>query len=66
MKPRIKMHQLPGDVWKGEKIAMLEGRHESRERSKSFKRLVRMREKAVLKERTRLEVARELEEDTLT
>jgi len=60
MKPRIKMGQLPGDVGKGVKIAMMEGRHQDKSRSKSFKKEVRMKEKAVLKERTK----KEIEEDT--
>lgn len=56
MKPRIKMRRMPGDVSKLEKISMLEGRHPEKKRSKSFKKMVRMKEKAVLKERTLKEV----------
>lgn len=60
MKPRIKFHQMPGDVRKGTKIAMLEGRHPEKTRSKSFKKEVRMKEKAVLKQRAKKEIEDQL------
>jgi hypothetical protein len=56
MKPRIKFHRFPGDVSRGVKIAMLESRFPHRNRAKSFKGGLRMRERAVLKERARREV----------
>lgn len=51
----VKMHQMPGDVSKGTKIAMMEGR--STKRSKSFRKTVRLKERAVLRERSRREIA---------
>jgi hypothetical protein len=62
MKPRIKMHQMPGDISKREKIAMLEGRSTIRTRkcSKSYKKKLRMKERAVLKERNREMVSNSL------
>ena len=55
MKPRIKTHQMPGDISKQEKIAMLGGRSKIRTRgqSKTYKKILRMRERAVLKEQNR-------------
>lgn len=60
MKPRVKMHDMPGDVPKREKISMLEGRHKGKRRAKSFKKLVRMKEKATLRRRAAREIAEEL------
>jgi hypothetical protein len=56
MKPRIKMRAMPGDISKGAKIAMLEGRDPRKKVSKSFKNLIRMRERATLKQRTEEEI----------
>ena len=58
MNLRIKMGCLPGDVSKGLKIAMVEGKlpkgHSCFGKpAKSYKKCVRMKEKAVLKERAR-------------
>jgi hypothetical protein len=53
----IKTHQMPGDVTKQEKAAMLEGKHKDRKRSKSFKKTIKSRERAVLRERARREIA---------
>ena len=72
MKPRIKMHQMPGDVPKRVKIALLEGRVEdatlvygkgryhryTNGQAKTFKKVVRMKERAVLKRRARKEIER--------
>jgi len=52
----VKMRQMPGDVPKGEKISMMEGRHPDEARAKAFRRGVRSRTRAVLKERTMAEV----------
>lgn len=52
----IKWHHTPGDISKGVKIAMMEGRHPNRKRAKSFRRMVRARLRAVLRERTRVEI----------
>lgn len=53
MKTRIKTRQMPGDVSKSIKQAMLEGRHKDKKRAKNFKKnYVLSRERAVLKERT--------------
>lgn len=60
MKPRIKTGHLPGDVSKHVKEAMLEGRWPNRARAKTFKKVVRMNERAVLKERTKSEIEKEL------
>ena len=59
MNLRIKTGQLPGDVSKQTKQAMLEGRHPEKKRSKTMKKVVRMSEKAVLKERMRKHVSEE-------
>jgi hypothetical protein len=56
----IKKGQEPGDICKREKIAMMEDRHPERKRAKGFRRNVREGLRAVLKERTRKEVAKEL------
>jgi hypothetical protein len=56
MKTRIKTHQMPGDVGKDTKQAMLEGRHPNKKGSKNLKKALVSRERAVLKERTRKEV----------
>jgi hypothetical protein len=58
MKTRIKTHQMPGDVSKREKQAMLEDRPTSRglnrKQRKNYKKwMLLSRERAVLKERTR-------------
>lgn len=55
MRTRIKTHAAPGDVPKREKEAMLENRHPDKKRSKTFKKLIQSRERAVLKERARQE-----------
>lgn len=56
MKPRIKMHQMPGDIWKGEKIAMLEGRGPRKHLTKTFKSMLRMRERATLNRQAEKEI----------
>ena len=65
---KLKMHQFPGDIPKSDKINLLEDNpmHVSLNRlmsvaqhkaaGKSFKKMVRMKERAVLKERTRKDV----------
>ena len=62
MNLRLKTHSYPGDVNKRQKEAMLEGRddrpsHASKEGAKRWKRTVRMKERAVLKERARVRIA---------
>jgi hypothetical protein len=52
----VKTHQMPGDVPKSEKIAMLEGKHVDRKRGRAFRKGLKARERAVLKERTRREI----------
>lgn len=49
----IKWHQMPGDICRGEKIQMMEGKHKERKRAKGFRKDVRARLRAVLAERTR-------------
>jgi hypothetical protein len=56
------MHQQPGDISKGAKIAMMEGRDPRRKLSKSFKKDVLARERTVLRERTRSDVKTALED----
>lgn len=52
----IKMHHMPGDVGRSVQIAMLEGTHRDRKRSKAFRNMVYSRLRAVLKERARREI----------
>lgn len=60
MKTRIKTRQMPGDVSKKVKQAMLEGTHPDKKRAKNFKKnYVLSRERAVLKERTKKEIENE-------
>lgn len=60
MKIRIKMHQMPGDICKREKIRLLESPNsDESKRSKTLKNLYRMRERAAFKEQTRVEIERE-------
>jgi len=47
---------MPGDVPKKVKIAMMEGKWENINRSKSFRKMVYMKMKAVLKERAKQEI----------
>lgn len=69
MNLRLKMHSYPGDVLKRIKVAMLEGKKrialhrfpnklykENLAKGKSFKKTLRMKERAVLKERTKKEI----------
>ena len=56
MKPRVKMHDMPGDVHKSEKIAMLEGRHPDKNRCKSYRAMLRLRERATLKRQAQKEI----------
>jgi len=59
---KIKMGQTPGDVGVGHKIRMMEGRvpEDEKRRAKGFRKDVRLRERATLKERTRKEIERAL------
>lgn len=56
MKARIKTGQLPGDLGKRTKQAMLEGRHPNRKRAKNLRKKLQGKERAVLKERTKKEI----------
>lgn len=58
----IKFGSLPGDISLDEKIAMYEGKHPDKKRSKSFRKEVRMSEKAINKEYVREFIKSELEE----
>lgn len=60
MKPRIKMHQMPGDILRRIKIAMLEGKYKDRVRSKAFKKLIKMRERATIKRQAQREIEKQL------
>lgn len=57
---KIKMGHLPGDVSRKTKIDMMEGKYPDKKVSKAFKKLVRMKEKALLKERLRKEIKEQL------
>jgi len=56
MKPRIKMHDMPGDIPKQAKIDMLEGRDHRINVVKAYKAMLRMRERATLKRRAEQEI----------
>lgn len=56
MKPRVKMRQMPGDISKGAKIDMLEGKDPRKKVSKAFKNEIRVRERAALKRRASKEI----------
>ncbi len=61
-KVRIKMHQMPGDYSKGAKIQMMENDPEfPAKQSKSFRKMIQARERAVLKERTEQEIEEEFD-----
>jgi len=53
---RLKQHSFPGDVPKIIKIEMREGKHPDKKRSKTYRKVVNMRAKATLKERTKQEI----------
>lgn len=60
MKPRVRMHQLPGDIPRREKILLFEkGRGK---RARTFRRVLKMRERATLGRQARREIAEQLEE----
>lgn len=61
MKPRFKHGQLPGDLSRTTKIALREGRHESRELSRSFRRLLKLKERAKLKKQAQKEIREQTE-----
>lgn len=54
------MHSMPGDVAKQTKIEMLEGKHSDKKRSKSYRNLIHMRERATLKREEEREIAENL------
>jgi hypothetical protein len=63
VKRGIKHHHLPGDVSKQDKIRMSEGAlGMGTKRSKTFRDVVLMKERAVLKERDNVEINQGLEE----
>lgn len=64
MKTRIKFHCMSGDVRKGFKIQMLEGKVDPVEakRAKAYKKEILKRERAVRKEQTKREIKRQTEE----
>lgn len=63
MKSRLKTHDMPGDIPQCEKEAMLEGRHPDRRRAKSYRKMLRTKERAVLRERARNEIKVVFEQD---
>ena len=65
MKTRLKFHSFPGDLPKCDKIALLENKpmtaslnrfSSSKNRAKSYRKMICMKERAVLKRRTSKEV----------
>lgn len=67
----VKMRQMPGDVPKQTKIAMMEDRLKpdsrgteklAKKRSKAFRRMIKMRERATLRERERQAIREAMEE----
>lgn len=58
---RIKHGQLPGDVGKQDKIKMRENANASTV-NKAFNKMVKMKAKAISKERAKKEIKRQLEE----
>ena len=72
MKTRIKMRQMPGDVSKHTKIAMMEEKGKKPDPllthpvhplvgkpAKTFRKMIRSRERAVLRERAKKEIKKE-------
>jgi hypothetical protein len=73
MRTRIKTHQFPGDIGKATKIRMLESREPfsvwtwqqvSPKAIRSFRRVIQMRERAVLERETRKLIDEQIEEGT--
>ena len=64
MKIRIRMHQFPGDIRRGLKISFMEKTCDESDmnQAKSFRKMMKMREKAVLKERAKKEINRQLDD----
>jgi hypothetical protein len=62
MKIRVKTRQMPGDVPKQAKIAMLE-RKDTRPCAKTYRDMIRSRERAVFREQTKRETKRQLQDE---
>jgi hypothetical protein len=58
MNLKLKMRDMPGDIPKSDKIRLMEGRPSPGDewRAKGFRKLVRMKERAVLKRRALREI----------
>lgn len=56
------MHDMPGDVPKQAKIAMLEGKDPDKRKSKAYKKMLQMRERATLKRQGVVDMGREVSE----
>ena len=52
------MHDMPGDISKQAKIAMLEGKCEEKSRTKSYKKMLKLRERATLNRQATTEISR--------
>ncbi len=61
MKIRVKMRQMPGDVPKREKIAMLEGRAIELRGWKTYRDMIRSRERAAFREQSKREIGCQME-----
>lgn len=60
---KIKWRHMPGDISRGHKLILREQLDPNEAaRSKAFNREIRLRAKAVLKERTKREIARQLDD----
>jgi len=56
------MHDMPGDIPKQAKIAMLEGKDPYKCKSKAYKKMLQMRERATLKRQGVVDMGREVSE----
>ena len=57
MKTRIKFHCFPGSISKEDKISLLEKSGLEVKRAKAYKKMIRMKERAVIKEETKKIIA---------
>lgn len=63
MKTKIRKHDFPGDIPMSEKIEMIEGKFaENKKQTKIYKKMLLLREKAIIKENTRKEINEQLNE----
>lgn len=63
MKIRVKMRQMPGDICKQMKIAMLERKSPERARAKGYRNEIRKRERAAFREQSAREIKGQLRDE---